>query len=107
MINHSGKDKTQILRINGKKVRQLVIQQGVEYKGIKSGKEWRIAREDLNNYLGIKTDIKSFERELYIKELESENRELKLKLNIARNNIENLLNVMQEGEIWYMSFLQV
>lgn len=70
-----------------------LLRQG-KLKGIKSGKEWRIAREDLNNYLGIKTDIKSFERELYIKELESENRELKLKLNMARNNIENLLNVM-------------
>lgn len=73
-------------------IRDLLRQD--KLKGIKSGKEWRIAREDLNNYLGIKTDIKSFERELYIKELESENRELKLKLNMARNNIENLLNVM-------------
>ncbi len=63
-------------------------------KGIKTGRQWKIAREDLNNYLGIKTDIKSFEREIYIKELENENKELKLKLDLAKNNISNLLNMI-------------
>lgn len=70
-----------------------LLRQG-RLKGIKTGRKWRISKEELNNYLGIKTDIKSFEKDLYIKELESENRELKLKLNIAKSNIENLLNVI-------------
>lgn len=61
---------------------------------IKVGKEWRVSREELNNYLGVKTDIKSFERELYIKELEAENMQLKLKLNLAQTNISNILSLI-------------
>ena len=70
-----------------------LLRQG-KVKGIKTGRKWRISKEELNNYLGIKTDTKSFEREMYIKELESENKELKLKLTVAKSSIENLLSVM-------------
>lgn len=70
-----------------------LLRQG-KVKGIKTGRKWRISKEELNNYLGIKTDAKSFEREMYIKELESENKELKLKLTVAKSSIENLLSVM-------------
>lgn len=70
-----------------------LLRQG-KVKGIKTGRKWRISKEELNNYLGIKTDTKTFEREMYIKELESENKELKLKLAVAKNSIENLLSVM-------------
>lgn len=70
-----------------------LLRQG-KIKGVKTGKKWRISKDELNNYLGIKTDIRSFEREIYIKSLESENKELKLKLDIAKNSIKNLLSVM-------------
>ena len=70
-----------------------LLRQG-KVKGIKTGRKWRISKEELNNYIGIKTDTKSFEREMYIKELESENKELKLKLTVAKSSIENLLSVM-------------
>ena len=37
-----------------------LLRQG-KVKGIKTGRKWRISKEELNNYLGIKTDTKSFE----------------------------------------------
>ena len=40
-------------------------------RGVKIGKEWRISREEVDVYLGITTDIKSVEQELYIRELEN------------------------------------
>ena len=65
-----------------------------EINGTKAGREWRVDIKSLNKWASISSDEDDYKKDLYIKELESENRELKLKLNIARNNIENLLNVM-------------
>lgn len=43
-----------------------------EIKGIKQGKEWRIPEEEAYRFAGVKTDIKTMERELRIKELEGQ-----------------------------------
>lgn len=64
-------------------------------KATKAGRMWRISKDDLNDYLGIKSDAKSFEREIYIKELESENKSLKLKLKLIESNLTNMVGIMQ------------
>ncbi|MDU1280016.1 MAG: excisionase family DNA-binding protein [Clostridium sp.] len=66
-------------------VRQLLRENKI--KGVKVGKTWRINRGEVNNYLGITTDIKSMERELIIVEL-------KAKLNATESQLENFKNIV-------------
>lgn len=64
-------------------------------KATKTGRLWRISKDDLNDYLGIKSDFKSFQREIYIKELESEVKSLRLKLKLVESNLTNIFGIMQ------------
>lgn len=42
----------------------------IRLKGTKCGKEWRIDRKSVNDYLGISIDENDYKKDLYIKELE-------------------------------------
>lgn len=42
----------------------------IKLKGTKCGKEWRIDRKSVNDYLGIEIDENNYKKDLYIKELE-------------------------------------
>lgn len=72
-----------------------LLRQG-KIKATKTGRQWRIAKSDLNEYLGIKTDIKSFEREIYIKELESKVKHYEFIINSCRGNLNNLNSVLNQ-----------
>lgn len=61
-------------------------------QGVKCGKEWRISEEVAYDFAGVKTDIKTMERELRIKELEGEVSTLKAKLNAFKS----LASTLQE-----------
>lgn len=63
-------------------------------KGMKVGKEWRITREEANRYLGITTDIKSMEKELYIKELEGLIKRYEMQMNTFKNIVGTLGNIV-------------
>jgi len=76
-------------------LRQL-LREG-KIKGIKAGKEWRIAREELNRYLGIKTDMQSLEKDIYIKELEGKVKYYQFVLNTVKGNVSNIEDLLQDG----------
>ena len=63
-------------------------------KGTKIGKEWRITREDAHNYLGIKTDIQSIEKQMYIKELEAKIQSYELQISTFKNIVGTLGNIV-------------
>lgn len=52
----------------------------IKLKGTKCGKEWRIDRKSVNDYLGISIDENNYKKDLYIKELEGKVQLYKTKL---------------------------
>ena len=52
----------------------------IKLKGTKCGKEWRIDRKSVNDYLGIEIDENNYKKDLYIKELEGKVELYKTKL---------------------------
>ncbi|WP_195949305.1 helix-turn-helix domain-containing protein [Clostridium saudiense] len=52
----------------------------IKLKGTKCGKEWRIDRNSVNDYLGISIDENNYKKDLYIKELEGKVQLYKTKL---------------------------
>lgn len=66
-------------------------------KGTKYGKEWRISEEEAYKFLGLKTDLKSMEQELKIRELEGEVRALKAKLDSFKVLATTLNNLIEEN----------
>lgn len=52
----------------------------IKLKGTKCGKEWRIDRKSVNDYLGISIDENNYKKDLYIKELEGKVELYKTKL---------------------------
>ena len=52
----------------------------IKLKGTKCGKEWRIDRNSVNDYLGISIDENNYKKDLYIKELEGKVELYKTKL---------------------------
>lgn len=62
--------------------------------GKKVGKEWKITREDAHNYLGIKTDIQSVEKQMYIKELEAKIQNYELQISTFKNIVGTLGNIV-------------
>lgn len=52
----------------------------IKLKGTKCGKEWRIDRKSVNDYLGIAIDETNYKKDLYIKELEGKVELYKTKL---------------------------
>lgn len=65
-------------------------------KGSKYGREWRISEEEAYKFLGLKTDLKSMEKELKIRELEGEIRALKAKLESFKVLATTLSNLIEE-----------
>lgn len=72
--------------------RQLLREKKIN--GVKVGKEWRILKEDANNYLGILTDIKMVEKEIYIKDLEAKLKNYEMQINTFRNILGTLGNIV-------------
>lgn len=64
-------------------IRALLRQEIIN--GVKCGKEWRIPEEAAYEFAGVKTDIKTMERELRIKELEGQVSTLKAQLNAFKS----------------------
>ena len=56
-------------------------------KGIKVGKSWKISKVEVNNYLGIQTDVGAMEREILISELQN-------KLVLKETQLENLKSIV-------------
>ena len=52
----------------------------IKLKGTKCGKEWRIDRKSVNDYLGIEIDENDYKKDVYIKELEGKVELYKTKL---------------------------
>ena len=63
-------------------------------RGVKVGKEWRIYREEVNEYLGIVGDSKSMEMQLYIKELEAKVKNFEMQINTFKNIVGTLGNIV-------------
>jgi len=63
-------------------------------KSVKVGKEWRIYREEANNYLGIVGDSKNMEMQLYIKELEAKVKNFEMQITTFRNIVGTLENIV-------------
>lgn len=72
--------------------RQLLREKRIN--GVKVGKEWRISKEDANNYLGILTDVKMVEKEIYIKDLESKLKNYEMQINTFRDIVGTLGNIV-------------
>lgn len=72
--------------------RQLLREKKI--KGLKVGKEWRILKEDANSYLGILTDVKMIEKEIYIKDLEAKLKSYEMKIATFRNIVGTLENIV-------------
>ena len=75
-------------------VRDLLRQGRI--KATKAGRQWRIAKTDLDDFLGIKTDLKSFKREIYIKELESKVKHYEFVFNTLKSNLSNIETVLSD-----------
>ena len=70
------------------------IRQG-KLKAVKSGNEYVVTLTEIHNYLGIETTSESFEREIYIKELESKIKNYEIQMNAIRNCVTMIDNVVE------------
>lgn len=68
------------------------IDKSIKLKGTKVGKEWRIDTQSIYEYLGIQKSIISYEKELYIKDLENQIEVYKGQIYQFKNIIEVLHN---------------
>ena len=73
-------------------VRQL-LREG-KIKGIKVGKEWRIHKKELYDFLGVETDIEMVEKEVYIKELQAQVSSYKTKLQAMEGLVNGIYNIL-------------
>ncbi len=71
----------------------LAIRQG-KLKAVKSGKEYIVTIDAINNYLGIETTSQGMERELYIKELEGKLKNYEIQIGALKNCISMMQNVI-------------
>lgn len=62
--------------------------------GVKIGKEWRVTVNEANKYLGIKTDMQSVEKHMYIKELEAKIQNYELQISTFKNIVGTLGNIV-------------
>ncbi len=72
--------------------RQLLREKKIN--GIKVGKEWRVSKEDANNYLGILTDVKMVEKEAYIKDLEAKLKSYEMQIATFKNIVGTLETIV-------------
>ncbi|EOR24456.1 hypothetical protein A500_12664 [Clostridium sartagoforme AAU1] len=72
--------------------RQLLREK--KLKGIKVGRSWKISKTEVNNYLGIQTDIGAIEKEIYIKELEAKVKNFEMQINTFKNLVDTLGNIV-------------
>lgn len=87
------KEVAETAKLTEQHVRQL-LREG-KIKGTKAGKEWRVAKEDLNRYLGIQTDTQALEKDLYIKELEGKIKTYQVQMTTLRNLVGTLDNIVK------------
>ncbi len=71
----------------------LAIRQG-KLKAVKSGKEYIVTIDAINNYLGIETTSQGMERELYIKELEGKLKNYEVQIGALKNCVSMMQNVI-------------
>lgn len=61
--------------------------------GVKIGKEWRISIQEANKFLGIRYDNESFQKDLYIKDLEKKVKAYEVQLSALKNTINTLSEI--------------
>ncbi|WP_300381211.1 helix-turn-helix domain-containing protein [Clostridium sp.] len=83
---------SKIANISLAHTRQLLRERKIN--GVKVGKEWRITREESDKYLGITTDIKMVEKEIYIRELEGKVKTYEMQINTFKNIVGTLENIV-------------
>ena len=72
----------------------------IKLKGTKCGKEWRIDRKSVNDYLGIEIDENNYKKDLYIKELEGKVKLYETKLQafeVLAVTLQGLVGNIKEG----------
>ena len=72
----------------------------IKLKGTKCGKEWRIDRKSVNDYLGIEIDENNYKKDLYIKELEGKVKLYETKLQafeVLAVTLQGLVGNIREG----------
>lgn len=65
------------------------------YKGTRIGKTWMIPENEFNNILGIDKQSNDFTKEMRMRELESRNKELEMKLNALNTLLSSSINILQ------------
>ncbi|KAI3350114.1 DNA-binding protein [Clostridium botulinum] len=71
----------------------LAIRQG-KLKAVKSGKEYIVTINAIHEYLGIETTSQGMERELYIKQLESQIKNYEIQITALKNCVGMMQNVI-------------
>lgn len=69
------------------------IRQG-KLKAVKSGNEYVVTLTEIHSYLGIETTSESFEREIYIKELESKIKNYEILMESIKNCVTMIDNAV-------------
>lgn len=70
------------------------LREGI-YKGERVGKEWMIPENEFNKILGIDKNTSDWTKESRLRELESENKALHLKLNTLETLLSSSMNILQ------------
>jgi len=65
------------------------------YKGQRLGKTWMIPENEFNNILGIDKQSNDFTKEMRMRELESRNKELEMKLNTLNTLLTSSMSILQ------------
>lgn len=73
---------------------RLLIRQG-KIPAKKVGKEYRLNKNDIYDYLNIKTDVGKVEEQMKIAKLESELKLYKSKFNIMQDMVNTLQNLIE------------
>ncbi|MEQ8156668.1 MAG: helix-turn-helix domain-containing protein [Clostridiaceae bacterium] len=73
----------------------MLIRQG-KLKAAKAGKEYLIEKAEVNRYLGIESNEDLLKKDLYIKELESQIKVYKIKIDTMENLLKSAASVLQK-----------
>jgi len=87
---------TEVAELIGKPVTTvtMLIRQG-KLKAAKAGKEYLIEKAEVNRYLGIESNEDLLKKDIYIKELESQIKVYKIKLDTMENLLKSAASVLQ------------
>ena len=73
----------------------LAIRSG-KIKAVKSGKEYVVTPSEIHKYLGIETTSEGIQKELYIKELENKIKIYEAKINMLKNCIDMMQDLVRD-----------